>query len=192
MRETVPLSSVESVLEAAATLEAITSSSSVVSCGITLVRFTVRTKFNRNRPFIDDFNGHRCPEDSCGHPVVAKDLAQVIRIQIIQTFGKLRWRSMRETGPVSFPDVCIQRELRDDKSLAPCVEERSVHLIVIVREDTQVGGLLGKMPRVIPGITIAHTDKDREAGPDFAGLLSVHRDDSSAYALDKCLHLDFF
>ena len=72
--------------------------------------------------------------------------SDLIAKKVVEFSGFVGQRCAIKTGPASFSAVAGQGELRDDEDLACEVQDRSVHLALIIAEGSQVDGLLGEPP----------------------------------------------
>lgn len=82
------------------------------------------------------------------------DLIAKKLVEFSSLFGH---RGSIETGPASFSAVAGQSELRDDEDLACEVQDRAIHLALIIGEGPQVDGLLGEPPHRFDRIALLNS-----------------------------------
>src|SRR5215469_5147694 len=97
---------------------------------------------NCHWPIIEQLNIHVRPEDA------ACDLQPIRGYCIPKTFaeglGDFRRRRIRKTRTPSPAYICIERKLRDDQHFSTNIEQRTVHLALIIAKDTQVGNFISQ------------------------------------------------
>ena len=115
---------------------------------LTCVAITPRTRFSR----VIDYEGHRPIVDQGDLHVGLKNPAfdahsqrsDLIAKKLVEFSSLFGHRGSIETGPASFSAVAGQGELRDDENLTCEIQDRAVHLALIVGKGSQVNGLFGK------------------------------------------------
>src|SRR5712664_345896 len=90
---------------------------------------------DRDRAFIDQLHGHhRLENTGCDvHAKLAKRFAEFF----VESFRLFRRRSGDEAWPALPARIAVKRELRDDQGAAFHLQQRPVHLTLIVFEDAQ-------------------------------------------------------
>src|SRR4029077_10054915 len=87
--------------------------------------------------FIDELHGHHSLKDSGGYGN-AEGTQRGVEL-FVEGDGFFRRGSGNEAGAPLATRVAIESELRDDKSAALDLQERTIHFALGVFEDTQVG-----------------------------------------------------
>src|SRR6266581_2157949 len=105
-----------------------------------------------DRAFIDKLDGHHSLKypGRYGDSKLAKPFGEFF----IERFRLVRWSGGDEARPALPSRVAVERELRDNQRAAVRVEQRSVHLSLLVFEDSQIGNFFGERSggcgRVLP------------------------------------------
>src|SRR4051812_6790832 len=140
----------------------------------------------RHRAFVDDAHPHGGPKDAFRQLNAAlPDEAAEFRVERL---GHLGARRFGESRPVPLAGVSEQRELRDREHGAAHVEDRAVHLALVVLEDAQVHDLAGEPARILLRVAFTDAQQDAEAQADGAFLDAVDRDGSLADPLHHRAH----
>ena len=107
---------------------------------------------------------------------------------VVEVLGRIGRRRAAEIRPAAVLHVGAQRDVRDDQRVAADVDQRAVHLAVIVLEDAHLADLLREKIGLLLGIARhgAHENDDTLAG--FTRFVSVDCDESAVDALDNCPH----
>src|SRR5579864_5993020 len=131
---------------------------------LSLPLFTIQP--NGNRPIIQQCHLHICPK------YAARYREAIASQRILEALDeRLRdgWRrGIGEAGAAPPARVCIQCELRDDQRLAADVEQRAVHLALVVLEDTQVGDFVAEGFDLGLAVVMTDAEQDEKSLADLA------------------------
>src|SRR5438445_943578 len=125
-----------------------------------------------DRAFIDQLHGHHRLENSGCHGDT--ELAQRFAEFLVERFGQFRRRRSNETRPPLPARIAIKRELRDDQGAAFHIQQRAVHLTLLVLEDAQVRALLRERYGDSRSIFKADAQQNHQAGANFPRHLLIH------------------
>lgn len=113
----------------------------------------------RYRAIVCKIDFHHCLKDSCfGFDALRPDALDEVFIKRVCFF---RFGSVNVRGATATPRVTIERELRDYQYCARCIEQRKIHLAVLIVKDAQVCYLVRKVIRVFFAV-IARDAKQHE------------------------------
>src|SRR5215470_529295 len=112
-----------------------------VQCGLfsaTTARLerVIRIEEDGDRAFINQLHGHHGLKDSSGDR--DSQLANRFAKFFVKSFCQFRWRRGDETRPPLAARVAIQGKLRNSQYAAIHLEQRAVHLSLIVFKDAQI------------------------------------------------------
>ncbi len=107
---------------------------------------------------------------------------------IVHRLGMFRRCRVNERRSVASFDTAIEGELRDDKSIPAHVDDRPVHLSLVVREDPQVGTFACHPFQFCVGVKSVDAEKDEHPAVDRAHSLPVDSNSGAFYSLNKCYH----
>lgn len=107
-------------------------------------------------------------------------LSEHLRESIHQRSSQVGQRRIYEGGPAAFSSICIEGELRNDNRCPTRIEDRKVHLSLIILEDAQVGDFFSKSTRGSFTIVMADPQQDDQTRTDFSHNTPFNRDFSAA------------
>src|SRR4051794_33772496 len=87
-------------------------------------RLALQVEDDRDRPVVDELDGHRGAEDAALHGHAER--LEVGAEALVERLRLLRRRRLREAGPVALAGVGEERELGDDERSAAGVEQAPV------------------------------------------------------------------
>ena len=106
----------------------------------------------------------------------------------VKDFGFL-WRGrLIKAGTASLAAVAVESELRNAEHATADVEQRAIHLAVVVGKDAQISALFGAEAQGLFVIGGAEADEKEQALLDFADGRIIDSDAGLANALDKSSH----
>jgi hypothetical protein len=111
-------------------------------------------------------------EDAGRH--IDASLAQTLGDGLHEWLRDARRRSVHERRTPPAPRVGVERELAHDECFAADIEERTVHLSVVVREHAEVRDLVGDLRRDIRGVVVMDAQQDEEAAADRTDFCTVN------------------
>lgn len=98
--------------------------------------------------------------------------AQPFGEMLIEPLGCRRRRGLREGRPIAFAAIAIQSELGNDQDFAAVVDDRAVHLALVVFKDAETLNFIGKGGGVILVILFTDAQENAQSRADPAdGLL---------------------
>src|SRR6266436_2246791 len=86
-----------------------------------------------DRAFINQFHGHHGLKNSCGY-ADSQPAQRCIKL-LIQCRGFVWWRRGNKAGPPLPARITVQRKLRNDQRGALNLQQRPVHLALVVLEN---------------------------------------------------------
>jgi hypothetical protein len=96
---------------------------------------------------------------------------------------------LHERRPPALAGIGVQSELGDGENRAPCIEDRTIHSALVVREDAQRRDLVREPARVALPVPDRDPEEHQQAGSDLADDLSVDPYACARDALEECSHL---
>src|SRR5438552_4549630 len=139
-----------------------------------------------DRAFIDQLHGHHRLENSGCHGDA--EFAQRFAKFLVEGFGQFRRRRSNETRPPLPARIAIKRELRDDQGAAFHVQQRAVHLTLLVLENAQVRALLRERCGDCRSIFTADAQQNHQPRANFARHLLIHLYSGAADSLKNHPH----
>src|SRR5580704_1100266 len=139
-----------------------------------------------DRSLIHQLHRHHCLENSASH-LNAKVLQRVAKV-LIESLRDLWRRRGNITGTALPARVTIQRELRYGQRFALHLEQRAIHFPLIILEYPEIRCLFRHRQRHGSTVFFSHAHKNHQAGADFAGNISVHRNFRPAHPLHHQPH----
>lgn len=129
-----------------------------------------------------DFDLHICAEDTAlgFEALCGEDCEEVL----VEGFGFFGRGGSSEAGAAALAAIAVEGELRDAEHAAADVEERAVHLALVVGKDAQVGALFGAEAQGLFVVARAEADEQEQTLVDLADGFSVDGDAGLADALD--------
>src|SRR5260370_2505542 len=136
---------------------------------------------NRDRSLIPSLNSHRRSKNpTCdSKPIASKSILEMLK----EGFCDYRRRSIGKAGTAAPARISIQRELRDDQDFSTNIEKRTVHLALIVTEDTQIDNFISQGLYLNLAIVLPYSKQYQESLAYLANDLFVNRDTGMAYSL---------
>jgi hypothetical protein len=116
------------------------------------------------------------------------EAAQLVDKFFIQAIGLLGRSGTGEAGASLSARIAIESELGDNERRSATIHERAIHLPFRIGEDSEVGGLLGKVCGGFVRVANADTQQHDEAGTDFSGCAAFDGDACAADSLDDGSH----
>jgi len=101
------------------------------------------------------------------------------------------WRCRRERRTTPFAHVGEERELGDDKDRSVDIDNTSVHLSRLIREDAHADRLRRGDARIDLGVARSNSHEGEETGTDLTGHLLFDFDCGSADSLQDDAHRTF-
>ena len=123
-------------------------------------------------------------------PVSTRDaaLSQPVDEPVVQGLRVLRARRVDEARATALHRVAVERELRHDEHRAADVDDRAIHLVLVVGEDAQADELLGHPLDVVEGVRVREADEHGESSLDRAGDTIAHAHAGARHALNENSH----
>src|SRR5260370_20239592 len=136
---------------------------------------------NRDRSLIPNLNSHISTKNpTCdSKPIASKSILEVLK----ETFCNYWRRSIGEAGAAAPAHIGIERELRDDQNFSAGIEERTVHLALIVAKDAQIDNFISQGLYLNLAIVPPYSQKHQQPLVNLADDLLVNRDAGTAYSL---------
>src|SRR5215831_6942014 len=137
----------------------------------------------RHRAVVDDLDLHRRPELAGldAHAALSKSVDELV----VEGLRMLRTSRVDETRAAPLHRIAVQRELRHDEHRAADVDDRAIHLVFVVGEQTQTDELLGHPLDVVERVRVCEADENREPAVDRAGDSSVYAHAGAGDALNE-------
>src|SRR5438477_1370905 len=139
-----------------------------------------------DRAFIDQLHGHHRLENSSCHGDT--EFAQRFAKFLVEGFGQFRRRRSNETRPPLPARIAIKRELRDDQGAAFHIQQRAVHLTLLVLENAQVCALLRERYGDSRSIFAADAQQNHEPRANFPRHLLIYFYSGAADSLKNRPH----
>ena len=139
-----------------------------------------------NRTVIDERNLHVCLKD----PLFDRNTegSSMFAERKIEFLG-LIWRcSVIKTGPPTALAIAVEGELADDQQLALDIDDRPVHLPLIVSESSQMDTLLCEPFRSFQVIPLSNAKQNEPAGSDPSDYPIIDFDASFGHSLQQRPH----
>ena len=73
-----------------------------------------------------------------------------------------------------------------------CRQQREIHLVVFIAEDTQIRAFLGKIDRIPLRIAMRDTKQDHKPPADTSDDFAVNGDGTFGHSLNQRLHENYF
>jgi hypothetical protein len=141
-----------------------------------------------NRTVIDERNLHICLKDSLFYR--NSERSGMFAERNIEFFSLIRRGSIVETWPSAMLAIAVEGELADDQELALYIDDRPVHLPLIVCESSQMDTLLCEPFRSFEGITFSNAKQNEPAGSDLSDHPIIDFDASMGHSLKQSPHLN--
>ena len=107
---------------------------------------------------------------------------------LVEVLGNWGRGGLDEAGAAAFAAVAVQGELRDGEHAAADVENRAVHLALVVGEDAQVSALFSAEAQRLVVVALTEADEQEQATADLGAELIIDADAGLADALDEDFH----
>lgn len=141
---------------------------------------------DRNGTVIDQRHFHVSGEDSLpDNDAGGRNLVGVI---LIESPCQSRLGGVRERRPASFSTVRQKSELTDDQRFATDIDQRSIHLAVVVGKDSHPDRLFGQPIRLGRCIVVTNTNQNEQPVLNFANNLTIDSHGSFQDSLDYDSH----
>ena len=105
-------------------------------------------------------------------------------------FSEFRRSRFLEARAPSFADVAVEGELRYRENPFAHVEERAIHLALLILEDPQVHNFLCQMRRIRLTIIASHAHQHQESWADLSHDLPIHSHARFPHSLDDQTHIE--
>src|SRR5687768_16297383 len=100
--------------------------------------------------------------------------AQPVGKILIKPVGRFRRSRIRKRRAIAFAAVAVQSELGDHEDFAAAVDDRAVHLALVVFEDAKLPNFVGERVGVFLGILFAYTEQDTKSGSNLTDFFPAH------------------
>ena len=102
--------------------------------------------------------------------------------------GARGWGGLDKAGAAALATVAVQGKLGDGEYAAADVEDRAIHLALVVGEDAQMSALFSAEAQGLVVVAGAEADEQEQALADLAVELAIDADAGAADALDEDFH----
>src|SRR5208283_103579 len=152
---------------------------------LALERF-VRINKDCDRAFIDQLHRHHRLKNSRPHSYAQPPHRFTkLFVQFLRQFRRCRRNEARPPLPSR---IAVQRELRNHQRLALHVQQRTVHLSLLVLENPQVACFFRHRRRHRRTILFAHSQQDHQPSANFSRRAAFHRHPRPAHPLHHQSH----
>src|SRR5579859_1576086 len=141
----------------------------------------IAVKPNRDGTVIAKVNFHVSAENSAGNgkPIVSKGVLETLNKRF-----RNYWRGgICKAGTAATARIGIEGKLRDNQSFSTNIEQRAVHLALIVFKNAQMDDFIGQGFYLISVIAIPYPQKYQESMIYLADDLFIHCDTGAGDAL---------
>ena len=108
----------------------------------------------------------------------------------IQSFGQLGRSGIGERGASPLSAIAQQSELADNQGGSTDIDQRAVHFLLIVLEDSQFHGFMGQPSGILVRVVMSNANQNEYAMVDFSYDLAADRNTSGSDPLKHDSHVD--